>query len=71
MSEPSNTEVSMVTISLEEYVRLRQMEQNNMYLCDRFGFIDDRLRRHEIDFEDFLRGMEKLTKRVEALEKKG
>lgn len=49
MSEPSNTEVSMVTIPLEEYIELRQTKQNNMYLLDRFMGIEDRFRCMEDD----------------------
>ena len=61
---------STVNIPLEEYIRLRQVEQNNMYLMDRFKFIDDRLREHEVNFEGFSRDMDKLNKRVDTLEVK-
>lgn len=51
MSEPSNTEVSMVTIPLEEYIELRQAKQNSMYLCDRFTYIEERFGRMEAEMQ--------------------
>lgn len=62
MSESSRTEVNMVTIPLEEYIELRQAKQNNMYLCDRFQFIDDRI-------DNAWEEVNRLTTRVYDLEK--
>lgn len=50
MSE--NNEVNTVTIPLEEYIELRQTKQNNMYLCDRFAFIERELENQRLDINE-------------------